>query len=284
MPAPMFPRGSTIKVVNQEPAIMFGSGRALLLQLAHPHVAAGVDEHSDFQSNPFKRLLGTLEAVYTMVYGTQDDAAGVGRRIRWVHDFVRGPAYQANDPQNLLWVHATLADSALVSYERVVGPLTDEDRETYYQEMTQVAEAFGCPRSEQPATYAEYQAYWDEQVRTIEVTDTARKLALDILEPKLPYGLHWPLWPVAAVFRLVTVGTLPEPIRTRFGYSWSSSQQRRLDAVFGLATLYTKVVPRPLRVAPVHLNGHLVLLRQARKHIREFDAKLAAKAAAVAVG
>ena len=75
---------------------MFGSGRALLLQLAHPHVAAGVEEHSDFQSNPFKRLLGTLEAVYTMVYGTEDDAAGVGRRIRWIHDFVSGPAYQAS--------------------------------------------------------------------------------------------------------------------------------------------------------------------------------------------
>lgn len=277
---PMFPRGATVKRVNQEPAIMFGSGRALLLQLAHPHVAAGVDEHSDFQRNPFTRLLGTLEAVYAVVYGTQADAAGVGRRIRWVHDFVSGPAYQANDPQNLLWVHATLADSALASYERVVGPLSPEERETYYQEMTVVAEAFGCPRSAQPATFVEHQAHWDEQVRTIEVTDVARRLAADILEPTLPFNLHIPLWPVVAIFRLVTVGTLPEPIRERYGFTWSSTQQRRLDRLFAVAAASTRVVPRPLRIAPVHLNGRLVLLRRARRHIAEFDAKLAARAGA----
>jgi uncharacterized protein (DUF2236 family) len=271
----MFPRRSVIRRVNQEPAIMFGSGRALLLQLAHPHVAAGVDEHSDFQHDPFKRLLGTLEAVYTMVYGTTDDAAGVGRRIRWIHDFVTGPAYQANDPANLLWVHATLADSALASYERIVGPLTAEDRETYYQEMTVVAEAFGCPRSAQPATFAGYQAYWDEEVRTIEVTDVARRLAVDILQPKLPLGLHWPLWPVIAVFRLVTVGTLPEPIRQRYGFTWSTAQQRRLDRAFALARTATRLSPTFLRVGPVHLNGRLVLLRRARRHIAEFDARVA---------
>jgi uncharacterized protein (DUF2236 family) len=276
---PMFPRGSIIRRVNEEPAIGFGAGRALLLQIAHPHVAAGVDEHSDFQSNPFKRLLGTLEAVYTTVYGTKADAAGVGRRIRWIHDFVTGPAYAANDPANLLWVHATLADSALASYERVVGPLTPAELERYYEEMAVVAEAFGCPRSEQPATFEEFRAYWDEQVRTMEVTDTARKLAADILEPKLPFKLHVPLWPTAAVFRLVTVGTLPEPIRERFGYSWTDAQQRRLDRLFGLARASTKVTPRALRVGPVRVQGRL-LLRLARKHVAEFDAKQAARTGA----
>lgn len=254
---------------------MFGSGRALLLQLAHPHVAAGVDEHSDFQHDPFKRLLGTLEAVYTMVYGTTADAAGVGRRVRWIHDFVTGPAYQANDPANLLWVHATLADSALASYERIVGPLPPEAREAYYQEMTVVAEAFGCPRSAQPATALDFQAYWDEQVRTIEVTDAARRLAADILRPELPFGLHWPLWPVLSIFRLVTVGTLPEPIRDRYGFRWDRREQRRLDRVLRIARVHAALVPRPLRVAPVHLNGRLVLLRRARKHIAEFDARVA---------
>jgi uncharacterized protein (DUF2236 family) len=272
----MFARRALVRRVNEEPAIMFGSGRALLLQLAHPHVAAGVDEHSDFQSNPFKRLLGTLEAVYAVVYGTEDDAAGVGRRIRWIHDFVSGPAYQANDPQNLLWVHATLADSALASYERIVGRLSPEACETYYQEMTVVASAFGCPRSAQPATFAEFQAYWDDQVRSIEVTGVARRLAADILRPKLPLGLHWPLWPVISIFRLVTVGTLPEPIRERYGFAWDQGKQRRLDRLLGVARVGTRVVPRPLRVAPVRLNGRLVLLRLARRHVAEFDARIAA--------
>lgn len=274
--APMFPKGSIIRRVNEEPAVGLGAGRALLLQLAHPNVAAGVDEHSDFQSNPFKRLLGTLEAVYTVVYGTKADAAGVGRRIRWIHDFVTGPAYRANDPQNLLWVHATLADSALASYERILGPLTAAQRETYYEEMKAVAEVFGCPRRDQPATFADFQAYWDEQLRTIEVTDTARRLAADILEPSLPFKLHVPLRPMAAAFRLVTVGTLPEPIRDRFGYTWTDAQQRRLDRIFALARLQARLTPRPLRVGPVHLNGRVVLLRLARRHIHQFDARMAA--------
>ena len=57
-----FPKGSVIRKVNNEPAIMFGAGRALLLQLAHPAVAQGVQDHSEFKKNPFKRLQGTVEA------------------------------------------------------------------------------------------------------------------------------------------------------------------------------------------------------------------------------
>jgi uncharacterized protein (DUF2236 family) len=65
----VFPPGALIRRVNEEPVILLGAGRALLLQLAHPAVAAGVDEHSDFQHDPFKRLQGTLQAMYAMVWG-----------------------------------------------------------------------------------------------------------------------------------------------------------------------------------------------------------------------
>ena len=269
-----FPEGAVIRRVNEEPAIMFGSGRALLLQLAHPHVAAGVHEHSDFQHNPFKRLQGTLEAVYTMVYGSKELADGVGRRVQWIHTFVTSPDYQANDPANLLWVHATLLDSALACYERLVGPLGPAERETYYQEMTVIAEAFGCPRREQPADYREYRAYFDEQITTLEVTDVGRRLAADIVRPTLPLKLHVPLAPPLAAFRLVSIGTLPEPVRTQFGFPWDDRQQRRLDRIEAVARKLFQVTPRPLRVGPVHVQGRL-LLRQARKHVEEFDARTA---------
>jgi len=251
---------------------MFGSGRALLLQIAHPHVAAGVHDHSDFQSNPFKRLQGTLESVYSMVYGSAALADGVARRVHWIHQFVTGPGYQANDPSALLWVHATLLDSALSCYERLVEPLSVADVEAYYQQMTRIAEAFGCPRDAQPATYDDFRDYWDEQVRTIAVSDTGRVLAGDILRPRLPLRLDLPLAPGLALFRLVSVGTLPPTIRERFGFSWSDTQQRRLDRVHAAARRTFAVVPRPARVGPVHLNGRL-LLWQARRHVSQFDAK-----------
>lgn len=270
--AEAFPPSSVIRRVSDEPAILFGAGRALLLQLAHPHVAAGVDEHSDFQSNPFKRLQGTLEAVYTMVYGTAELAEGVGRRVRWIHDFVASPVYRANDPANLLWVHATLLDSALGCYERIVRPLSAAERDEYYEQMTVVAERFGCPRSEQPADLAAFRAYWDEQVRTIEVGDVGRRLARDVIEPKLPLSLHVPLAPALSVQRLVAVGTLPAPIREGFGFAWDDRSQRRLDRVHAVARASTRVLPRPVRVAPTHLHGRL-LLANARRHVAGFDAR-----------
>jgi uncharacterized protein (DUF2236 family) len=274
----MFPPGAVVRRVNEEPAILFGAGRALLLQLAHPHVAAGVDEHSDFQHSPFKRLRGTLEAVYAMVYGPRDLALGVGRRIRWVHDHVTGPGYRANDPANLLWVHATLLDSALSCYERIVEPLSAEDLETYYEEMTVVAEAFGCPRDAQPRDIAAFRAYFDEQVRTIEVTDAGRRLASDVLGPTLPMKLHLPLGPALRVQRLVAVGTLPPPLREGFGFRWDDDRQRHLDRVLRAAQRLTASTPRAVRVAPGHVNGRL-LLRMARKHVDEFDARMAAREA-----
>ena len=259
---------------------MFGAGRALLLQLAHPHVAAGVDEHSDFQNNPFKRLQGTLEAVYTMVYGQAELADGVGRRVRWIHDFVTGPAYRANDPENLLWVHATLLDSAVSCYERLVAPLTDDERETYYQEMVEVAERFGCPRDRQPATWSDFRGYWDATVAAMEVTDAGRRLARDVIEPThLPLNLHCVLgWPLS-VQRLVSIGTLPPVLRERFGYDWTDDDERRLRAVHARARRIFRLVPKAVRVGPVHLNGR-ILLRQARSHVAAFDEKVAVSASA----
>lgn len=267
-----FPRDAIIRWVNDEPAIMFGAGRALLLQLAHPHVAAGVDEHSDFQHHPFKRLWGTLEAVYAMVYGSADLADGVGRRVQWIHEFVRSPAYQANDPENLLWVHATLLDTALDCYQRLVRPLTPAELDTYYEQMTAVAVRFGCPRERQPADFTAFRDYWDEQVATIEVTDVGRRLARDIVEPVLPLQLHRPLAPVIAVQRLVAIGSLPEPIRNRYGFVWDEAHQRRFDRVLAAARAYNRITPRALRVAPVHLHGRYLLAR-ARRHVAQFDAK-----------
>jgi uncharacterized protein (DUF2236 family) len=271
-----FPRDSVIRWVNDEPAIGFGAGRALLLQLAHPHVAAGVDEHSDFQHNPFKRLLGTLEAVYTMVYGSAELAEGVGRRVRWIHNFVRSPVYEAGDPANLLWVHATLLDSALGCYERLVRPLSAEELDAYYLQMTVVAERFGCPRTEQPADYQAFRAYWDEQVHTIEVTDVGRRLARDVIRPVLPLKLHVPLKTLVEIQRTVAVGTLPEPIRNGFGLPWDERSQDRLDRLHRLARAYTRRVPRKLRVAPTHLQGRF-LLSQARRHVAQFEARMAEK-------
>ncbi len=268
----MFPKDSVIRRVSAEPALFLGAGRALLLQLAHPSVAQGVADHSDFQHNPFKRLLGTLEATLSVVFGSKDLADGVGRRIGWIHDHVTGPTYRANDPENLLWVHATLLDTALVCHERFVGPLSPGDLAEYYDEMAVVAEVFGCPRSEQPADIEAFRLYFDEMVHKIEVTDVGRSLATDIVRPKLPGRLDIPLAPALALHRLVAIGTTPEPLRQRFGFRWTSRQDRALDCFERAAAAVTRWTPRPARVAPGALTTR-ALMRQARRHLAAFEAR-----------
>ncbi len=271
-----FPKGSVIRRVNLEPAIMFGAGRALMLQLAHEAVAQGVEDHSDFKGNPFKRLLGTLEATYAVVYGSEELARGVGRRIQWIHDFVTGPTYRANDPANLLWVHATLADTALRCHLELVGPIPEEEQEAYYQEMKLVALAFGLALEDQPATLADFRAYFDETVASLDVTPVGKDLATFILDPTLPLGLHIPLKPLLALQRFYTLGFLPPSIREQLGQSWSERDAKRYARLQWLIRGWFYMVPRPLRTAGPRVNGQY-LLWLARRHVRQFDKRMKAR-------
>jgi uncharacterized protein (DUF2236 family) len=260
-----FPRDSVIRRVNAEPALFLAAGRALLLQLAHPAVAQGVADHSDFQSNPFRRLQGTLEATYAVVFGSEALADAVGRRIQRIHDFVTGTSYRANDPANLLWVHATLADSALRVYTEMVEELSPADAATYYREMMLVAEVFGLPVADQPASLAGFRAYFDEMVATLRVSEESRRLGNDVLYPSLPAGLRVPLAPALALNRLVAVGTTPEPLREQFGFAWDQRREQQLARVQSTASHVFRLAPRPLRTTPGWLNGRLLLWQAGRR-------------------
>ena len=267
-----FPPGSVVRRVNSEPAIMFGAGRALLLQLAHPAVAQGVQDHSEFKRNPFKRLQGTLEATYAVVFGSDELARGVGRRIQRIHDFVTGPGYSANDPSNLLWVHATLADTALRCYEDLVGPLSPDDAETYYQEMKQVAATFGVGPEHQPETLEDFRRYMAATVASIEVTDVGRDLAGFILDPRLPLRLDLPFTPLLRLQRLFTLGSLPPEVRDQLDVTWSARDQARYDRARRRVRRVFRATPPALRTAGNRAGGPL-LLWQARRHVRQFEAK-----------
>ena len=275
--ADQFPKGSVIRRVNIEPAIGFGAGRALLLQLAHPAVAQGVEDHSEFKKNPFKRLQGTLEAVYGVVFGSRELADGIGRRIQWIHSFITGPGYTANEPSNLMWVHATLCDTALLCYETLLEPLSPEDAETYYQEMKQVALLFGVPLEAQPETLADFRAYMDDQLARIELTPVGVELCRFILDPELPLKLHVPTRPLLRLQAQFTLGMLPERIRQQLGVTWTADDQASLERWQARTRRLFRLTPRPLRTAGEHLYGP-GLLWMARRHVRQWEQKVAARA------
>jgi len=253
-----FPKDSLVRRVTSEPALNLLAGRALVLQLSHQAVAHGVDDHSDFRANPFKRLQGTLAAMYWIVNGSERKAAEVGARIHRIHDHIVGATYRANDAANLLWVHATLVDSALLGYRTFVGELGPVETEQYYQEMKRVAEPLGLAATEQPATYADFRSYFDSTLDGLTVDNTARDLIDFVLNPTLPVGLHVPLAPVLALERLVTVGTTPAVLRERIGLSWDARRQLMLDTVTTAVRAVNAVQPTALRTAPARLGNRLL--------------------------
>ena len=244
--ASRFGPDSVVRRVDAEGALLLGGGRALLMQVAHPKVAQGVADHSDFESDPLKRLFGTLEMTYTIVFGSDEQAEQMAKAIHRVHEGVTGPGYFANDPELLMWVHATLVDTAVRVYTSLMGDLTDGEIEEYYQDSTYVAEVLGCPREAQPDDWRAFKAYVREMVSTIEVSDTSRRLARSIFHPSLP----WVAAPSIALARFVTVGMLPAPLREQYGYTWRLSDRIAMDAGTAVASRVLPRLPRPVRHAP----------------------------------
>jgi uncharacterized protein (DUF2236 family) len=241
VPQPLFRPDSVTWRINQEPALLLGGGRALLMQLAHPGVAAGVAEHSDFRRRPLDRLVRTLELTLALTFGTRTEALAAARQINVVHQRVRGNGYRATDPRLLLWVHATLIDSALVTYSAFVGPLTGSEREAYYQEAKLVGGLLGLANSRYPASLAEFEAYLVRMLDGPEllVDARARELARAVLRPSLQRVPQ----PVFRPLEAITAGLLPASLRLDYDLPWG-----RLER-FGFGAVRT-ALPRALRLLP----------------------------------
>jgi uncharacterized protein (DUF2236 family) len=223
------------------------------MQLAHPLVARGVADHSGFEADPFARLQRTLDASYTIVFGSEEAARRVARRIHNVHRRVTGEGYEANDPELLLWVHSTLVDTALRIHSRFLGPLPRHEAEAYYRQSTQVAALLGVPLDQQPADLSAFRAYVRHQVGTLEVSDEARTLARSVLHPKVPLGAVVGE-PISLVARNLTAGLLPEPLRTAYGLSWDPARQAAFAAACLAARQLLPRVPGRIRRAPLPLR------------------------------
>jgi len=238
--------GTLTRRINLDPVILLGGGRALLLQVAHPLVAAGVADHSDYHSDPWGRLMRTLETMTVLAFGPPEASREQTARLARVHRGVTGRsaeglAYRASDPALLVWVWATLVDTALVVYERCHGRLSDLDRQRYYQEQKLVARACGVPSRACPGSFADFQSYVSQMVDAeLRVTPEARAIAASVLAPPLP-GLLGPMAALPA--RLVTAGLLPPAVREQYGFSWGTAER----CLVGMGMLTTSV---SLRVAP----------------------------------
>lgn len=239
--------------VDLEPVVVLGGGRALLMQVAHPLVAAGVQQHSDYERDPYGRLFGTLDVMSKLVFGSPAVSQRQTSLLAATHRRVIGEAddgtpYSACDPALLLWVWATLVDTALTMYEAVFGRLAPGDRARFYAEQHLVADGCGVPEACIPDTLADFERYVSSTVvGTLTVTDAARAVAANVLDPPLP----WYLAPARPPSRLVTVGLLPDSLRTGYRLSWSRRQQLALHALLRGLRATMPLVPRSQRERPL---------------------------------
>jgi len=249
----LFGTDSVAWQVGRELIVLAGGSCALLMQAAHPAVAAAVAEHSSYRTHPFGRLLRTLESSFAVVFGSLTEARGAIDRVNAIHRSVRGvipetgESYRAVDPEALLWVHAALVDTGLRIYERWVAPLSPDAREAYHREAARVVAFLGVPAGDVPPTYRELRGWMDQMLSdgAIRVTPTAREVAATILRPtRFPPKVAWD------AAHLISIDALPEVLRRQYGIGWSRSRAAGVDRMAALSRRTLPRLPQVLRHAP----------------------------------
>ncbi len=249
--------------VNRESAVFLGAGRAALLQLAHPWVAASLAHHSNLLHDAIGRFHSTFRVLYTMLFGTRAQALASARQLHRRHAAITGhlpsavgshPAgepYAANHIPALLWVHATLILSAVDAYNLVLPPLTAAQRETYYTESKHMAALFGLPPTALPRDWSAFTRYTDSMLsptnHDLTVDPAARALGVSVLSG-VGTRVRPPRW-----YHALTAAWLPPHLRDQFALPWSPHTQQSAARSARWLPLVYRAIPRPLRsVGPFH--------------------------------
>ena len=257
--------------IDREAVIFLGAGRALLLQLAHPWVAAAIAEHSRTFADPIGRFHRTFDIVFAMVFGSLDRALLSSRQLHRRHSmivgempetvgpFAAGSRYCANDIPSLRWVHATLVETALMAHDLVLPPLDAEERERYWTESRTFGALFGLTGDDLPADWAGFAAYSAAmaQSETLTVSPAAREIAAQIFGGARPW-LRPPRW-----YRALTASLLPERLRAGFGFKLDARDRTAADnALRWIRRVYPKLPDRlryvgPYQEAQARLRGEV---------------------------
>lgn len=249
----LFDPHGTFWRVNRESVLLVAGATALLLQVAHPKIAAGVTDHSDFRERPLRRLYRTIKVMQGIIYGDRESALASTAGVLQIHTringhlkestslFETGAAYSAEDPELVLWVYATLIDTMLRAYSTFVQPLTYAESQAFYRESRTIAILFGAGDELVPPTLDAFREYFDEMVTgpTLEITPTARSVAADIIHPPIR-GMPDVLGDLASIPALAL---LPEQLRERYGFKWD----RKREVIWRLSR---RVIRRGLPLVP----------------------------------
>ncbi|MFS8198356.1 oxygenase MpaB family protein [Streptomyces sp. CWNU-52B] len=261
-PVPIAP-GTILWDIAGDIRLLLSLPAALVLQVAHPAVGAGVDEHSVFRTDPWGRAERSLESLQLWVYGG-DRAIEEGRRLRRLHKTIsgtdtRGRPYHALTPTYYAWVHATAYPVFLRAARYLSHPLSPEDERRLYDELLHLGAILGIKARDMPRTPEEFWPYFDAMIQD-ELERTA--VSGELLDPRRgippPPGSGalvrrlWPLFsrPLAGLHVFVTTGLLPPAVRERLGLVWRPRDERRLRLFGAVVRTLVPLLPERLRFLP----------------------------------
>ncbi len=243
--------------VNRESLMVLSGPRALLLELAHPLVAAGVAQHSNYQGDPLGRLYRTIRMMTDLNFGDGSRAKRAAQRVQRSHTpvsgqlttdvgpYLAGTHYQAHDPLLKLWVLATLVDSIWAVHDLILRPLSLTEKQAYYVDTQLLGHAFGIPPEMMPPTYDDFLNYIDSMLTSdlLTVGDDARHIVHALF--------HAPgLGPMIRAASFVSIGLLPERLRAAYGFEWDTGRERWLRRWAALSRHAWPRVPSLLRAHP----------------------------------
>ena len=242
-------------------AVFLGSGRAALLQLAHPMVAYAIDHHSQTRADVTGRFRRTFGNVFAMVFGDLDAAFVAARRVHAIHGAIHGTIpervgawsagtpYHANDADALRWVHATLVDTTLHVRERIDGPLPRSLKDGYVVEMNRFAALFGIPSALLPESWAVHDAYMRAMLGSerLAVAPCARAMASFLIGRA---GSSQP--PLGRITEALAASMLPPHLAAQF--ELRSTPRRTRLGLAAFRQIYRRA-PRTLRDIPARAEA-----------------------------
>ncbi|MCW2754095.1 MAG: hypothetical protein JWQ32_1506 [Marmoricola sp.] len=242
----------------------FTSGSAFLLQTMEPSIAAVVDKHSTFRTDPIGRGLRSLASVMMWVYADEESLAEV-ERLREMHSTLdavddNGVRHTALSSGPWAWVLLTGVHAFTVGEKYFGTHRGGSDVDAMYEEMKQLMRGFKVAEKEIPPTYAEFVTFFDAKVaEQLDTNNVAQDFLVGVRHPGPPLGTpRWlrPLWnalinPIGYVQYLSVVGTLPEVARTKLDVGWSRRQELQLRIFGRVVGRLVPLLPERLRYFPI---------------------------------
>lgn len=271
-PAAPAPPDTVRRLAGDVRVILAATGYVLLLQVAHPTVAAGVRDHSTYRDDPFGRYFRSLDYLWLLTYGRPDQVDRLGRALRDLHRPIRGTdpqgrRYSALEPRAYAWVHATTAEGVLRGHDTVGVRLTPSDREAYWAQWRDLGLRIGVRPDDLPETWDGLQEYVATTIaERLEHNDVVRDLLIASRAPSGPSPLPGlvPPWlltlsarPSGHVARLLSFGMMPAPLREKLQIPWSPRRDRAFRVTAAAHRAATPVLPHRLR----HIGPTLLRLR-----------------------